>query len=280
MTPTETKQQANMTNLILYHDVFPCSSDNPSAPDLVLVHGWGLHSLVWDDVMPALLAHFRVTVVDLPGLGRSPLPGGEYNLDYLIEHVLNIAPPKALWLGWSLGGLVAMGVASRFPERVTGLITVCASPQFTASEDWPVAMRADILKGFIDIFEEDWEGTLIRFLALQCKDSATIKADIRKLRELVYFHGLPAQKALREGLQILKNTSLLAELSAIQAPTLHVFGENDNLIPVGVSAQIREAQPGCETCVIRGVSHVPFLSAPDLFVAAINDFVQERQFVG
>ena len=269
-----------MSNLTLYHDVYQSTSQNPNPPEMVLVHGWGTHSLVWDDVMPALLANFQVTVVDLPGLGRSPMPGGDYTLDYLIEHVLNIAPQRALWVGWSLGGLIAMGVASRHPERVSGLITVCSSPQFTASEDWPVAMNADILQGFMDIFEEDWEGTLIRFLALECKGSATIKSDIRKLRELVYFHGLPAQKALREGLQILKDTSLLAELKTVTVPTLHVFGEQDNLIPVGVSAQIREIQPGCEASVIRGVSHVPFISAPDLFVDAIMDFLRERQLVG
>ncbi len=269
-----------MTNLTLYHDIFQSTLDNPNPPEMILIHGWGLHSLVWDDVMPGLLEHFQVTVVDLPGLGRSPMPGGDYNLDYLVEHILKVAPEKAVWVGWSLGGLVAMDVASRFPERVTGLITVAASPQFTASDDWPVAMRADILQGFMDIFEEDWEGTLIRFLALQCKDSATIKSDIRKLKELVYFHGLPAQKALREGLQILKKASVKGSLKNIKAPTLHLFGENDNLIPVGVSAQVKELQPDCETSVIRGVSHVPFLSAPDLFLQAVMDFLREQKRVG
>ncbi|MDX1694423.1 MAG: pimeloyl-ACP methyl ester esterase BioH, partial [Ketobacteraceae bacterium] len=247
-----------MTKLTLYHDVFRCTSDKADPPEMILIHGWGLHSLVWDDVMPGLLENFQVTVVDLPGLGRSPMPAGEYDLDYLVNHVLSIAPEKAVWVGWSLGGLVAMAAASRFPERVSALISVCSSPQFTASPAWPAAMREDILQGFIDVFEEDWEGTLIRFLALQCKDSATIKKDIRQLKELMLFHGLPAQKALRAGLKILKNTSLLEELPRIQAPTLHVFGENDNLVPVGVSAMIKEVQPDCETSVIRSVSHVPF----------------------
>jgi pimeloyl-[acyl-carrier protein] methyl ester esterase len=269
-----------MTKLALYHDIFKSTSANPDPPEMILVHGWGLHSIVWDDVMPGLLEHFQVTVVDLPGLGRSPMPGGDYNLDYLAQHVLEVAPEKAVWVGWSLGGLVAMRVASQHPERVSALVSVSSSPQFTASDNWPAAMRADILQGFIDVFEDDWEGTLIRFLALQCKDSATIKKDIRQLKDIVMFHGLPAQKALREGLQILKNESLLSELAHIKVPTLHVFGENDNLIPVGVSALVKDAQPGCQTSVIKGVSHVPFVSAPDLFLQAVMDFLREQQSVG
>lgn len=269
-----------MSRLSLYYDTYQSTSENPNPPEMILVHGWGLHSLVWDEVMPGLLEHFQVTVVDLPGLGRSPMPGGDYNLDYLVEHVLKIAPEKAIWVGWSLGGLVAMRIAAHYPDRVTGLVTVAASPQFTADEQWPAAMREDILQGFMDIFAEDWEGTLIRFLALQCKGSATIKSDIRQLKELLYFHGLPAQKALRCGLQILKDVSLRDDVAKITVPTLHLFGENDHIVPVGVSAQIKELQPGCETSVIKDVSHVPFISTPDLFLQAVMDFLKEHQLVG
>ena len=80
--------------LQLYHDIFPANRDTDSAVDLVLLHGWGMSSLVWDEILPELLENFRVTVIDLPGFGRSPIPGGEYDLDYLSKHVLNVAPRK------------------------------------------------------------------------------------------------------------------------------------------------------------------------------------------
>ena len=268
-----------MSKLSLYYNVFKCTSDHPQPPEMILVHGWGLHGGVWDDIMPELLKHFQVTLVDLPGLGRSPMPGGDYDLDYLVDHVLNIAPEKAVWLGWSLGGLLAMKVAAEYPERVRGLITVAASPQFVASDNWPVAMNADILQGFIDIFAEDWEGTLVRFLALQCKGSVTIKQDIRQLKETLYYHGLPAQKALREGLHILKKTSLVQSLPQIKCPTLHVLGAHDHIVPVGISRYYKEAQPDSQVAVLRNVSHVPFISAPDLFIKAVYDFAEEQQLV-
>ncbi|HVK98564.1 MAG TPA: pimeloyl-ACP methyl ester esterase BioH [Dongiaceae bacterium] len=258
--------------LTLYHDTYAHTGDLSQPPDLVLLHGWGLHSLVWDAVMPALLEQFQVTVIDLPGLGRSPVPGGQYDLDYLVEHVLTVAPEKAVWIGWSLGGMVAMRIAAQFPERISALITVASTPQFVADANWPTALKPEMLQGFRNLLDEDWEGTLIRFLALQCKDSDSMRDDVRTLKDILYFHGLPAQKALRHGLEILRDVRLLDDLPRIQCPTLHVFGENDNLVPVTAAAAIRVNQPSAQTAIIRGASHVPFLSAPELFIAACREF--------
>lgn len=261
--------------LSLYHDRYKCTGNPDNPPELVVLHGWGMHSLVWDEVMPALLERFQVTVVDLPGLGRSPIPGGDYTLDYLVEHVLAVAPPQAVWMGWSLGGMVAMRAASQFPERVSGLITVASTPKFVADAHWPLAMKAEVLEAFYTVLQEDAEGTLIRFLSLQCKGSTTIKNDIRALKELVYFHGIPSRNALVGGLQILQQVDLRHDLQTIECPTLHVYGEQDHLVPVGVSEAITQLQPNSQTAIIKGVAHLPFLSAPELFLAACNDFFLE-----
>lgn len=265
--------------LTLYHDCFRCTGQNSNPPELVLLHGWGMHSLVWDDVMPGLLQHFQVTVIDLPGLGRSPVPGGDYDLDYLAQHVLAVAPQQAVWIGWSLGGMVATRIASQFPQRVRALITVAATPKFVAGSDWLCAMNSNVLDAFYTMLLEDAEGTLIRFLSLQCKGSESIKHDIRVLKDLVCFHGIPAKQALLCGLEILQQVDLRDDLKSIGCPTLHVFGERDHLVPVGVSDAIKRVQPQAQTAIIKGVAHVPFLSAPELFVSACDDFFQEHSLV-
>ena len=261
--------------LSLYYDCYRCTGDLDNPPNLVLLHGWGMHSAVWDPVMPALLERFQVTVIDLPGLGRSPMPAGDYDLDYLVQQVLSVAPEHGVWMGWSLGGMVATAIASRYPEKVSALVTVATTPKFVANSEWPLAMEEHVLDAFIQMLEEDNEGTLIRFLSLQCKGSISLKDDIRQLRELLHLHGLPAPKALRQGLHILKQADLRQALSQVQCPSLHIFGANDHLVPVGVSKLIAQLQPAGQNAVIKEVAHVPFVSEPELFMAACNDFFSQ-----
>ena len=267
-----------MTHLPPFHNTYR-STGSADAPDLVLLHGWGLHSIVWDDVMPGLLEHFRVTVVDLPGMGQSPLPNDPYTLDFLVGQVASVMPEKAHLMGWSLGGLVALRMASLMPERVRSVVSVATSPKFTRSDDWPAAMPGEILAKFAEIFDEDQEGTLIRFLALNCKGAVTQKDDIRKLRSILYFCGLPAGRALREGLNILRDTDLRDSLVEIARPTLMLFGEHDNLVPAAVMAEIEAIAPNVELALQQGVSHVPFVSAPDIFLQAVTDFYRSHQLV-
>lgn len=268
--------------LTLYHDTYRCTgvASGEGAPEMVLIHGWGLHSVVWDNIMPALLSRFQVTVIELPGFGRSPIPGGEYDLEYLTRQVLSVAPQNAVWLGWSLGGMIAMNAAIHFPERIKGLITVASTPKFISDERWPLALNGEVLAHFRALLLEDWEGTLIRFIALQCKDSSTIKEDIRFLKDIVFFHGHPSSKALRCGLDVLRDVDLLDELKQIKVPTLHILGENDNLVPVGISKEIKQYQSAANVAVIKGASHVPFVSDPDSFIAAVSDFLIDTDMAG
>ncbi len=270
-----------MPKLIPYHNTYKATGvDDADAQDIVLIHGWGLHAIVFDDIVPALLERFRVTVVDLPGMGQSPLPGADYTLDFLAEQVLHIMPEKAHVLGWSLGGLVALAMAEKAPDRVQSVVTVAASPRFTSAEGWGTAMNPEILEKFAEMFDEDQEGTLVRFLALNCKGSAAMRQDTARLKEILYFCGLPAPKALRGGLDILREADLRKVLPTLAMPVLMVFGENDHIVPAAAMAASEPLINQGRTALIEQVAHVPFLSAPDTFTQAVYDFYRDHQLVG
>ena len=76
-------------------------------PDLVLLHGWAMHSGIWGSVRDSLAQRFRLHLVDLPGHGLSPMcePG---TLEHLTGIVADILPENCMLGGWSLGGLVAL----------------------------------------------------------------------------------------------------------------------------------------------------------------------------
>jgi len=81
-----------------------------SGPDLVLLHGWAMHGGIFAPLTPLLAAHFRVHVVDLPGHGRSA--GCTESIETrACAAAIAARVPRALWVGWSYGGLVSLQAA-------------------------------------------------------------------------------------------------------------------------------------------------------------------------
>ena len=141
-------------------------------------------------------------------------------------------------------------------------------------------MKADILAKFAEMFDEDYEGTLVRFLALNCKGSAAMREDTARLKDILYFCGLPARRALRGGLDILRDTDLRGTLKSLPMPVLMVFGENDHIVPAAAMAAVEPLIQTGRTALIEQVAHVPFLSAPDTFTRAVYDFYRDHRLVG
>jgi pimeloyl-[acyl-carrier protein] methyl ester esterase len=260
----------------LYYDLFSHSDAiNPADPDQewVLLHGWGMNASVWDAIIPGLLRHHPVRLIELPGMGRSLLRSQRSNLDEWVDQVLEVAPSRAIWMGWSLGGLVAMAATLLEPQRVSQLITVATTPRFTQSTDWSCALPDTELTLFRQWLEEDPEGTLIRFLALQCKGSRMQRSDIRYLQERAFLHGQPAWRALREGLAMLADVDLRQGLGEIQPPCLHIYGEHDALVPASVARQMQHDQPMAQVVVIPGAAHLPFVTEPEVFLTHVRGFL-------
>ncbi|MBD2021577.1 alpha/beta hydrolase [Leptolyngbya sp. FACHB-36] len=108
---------------------------SPSAPPLILIHGWGPNSTVWYYAKQQLADRFRLIVWDLPGLGKSTKPKNrDYSLEkyaHDLEAVLSLAEQPAILLGHSMGGMIILTFCRLFPEhlnqRVAGLVLVDTS---------------------------------------------------------------------------------------------------------------------------------------------------------
>lgn len=242
-------------------------------PNLVLIHGWGLHGGIWETVVPELERSFTVYNIDLPGFGRSPLHNGDYSLDYLVDSILAVMPDKSFLMGWSLGGLVATAITIKAQQKVEGLVTVASNPCFVADEAWKFGMQKSVLESFMDYLHDDYEGTLIRFLGIQTMGSSTQKEDIKRLKEAVFIHGQPAKKALAGGLQILHDINLVNDLEQIKIPMLRLYGRLDSLVPVKVVTDVDKVLPETTSKVYRRSAHAPFLSATDEFIEDVSQFL-------
>lgn len=243
-------------------------------PDLVMLHGWGLHGGIWDAISPRLAEDFTLHRVDLPGHGRSPNLSGEYNLQTVAEAVLDSVPEQAHWLGWSLGGRVAMQAALLTPARIKKLISMAASPRFLAAKQWP-GVAPEVLQDFATGLETDYRKTLQQFLAIQAMGSERAKQEIRILREGLFAHGEPVLEALRGALGILQNADLREQLINIHCPTLFLAGERDRLMPVAAAELAAADMDDARIEVVTGAGHAPFISHPDLFLQIIRQFIHE-----
>lgn len=245
-----------------------------AGPDLVLLHGWGLHGGVWESALPRLVASFRVTRVDLPGHGLSrevPMSGV---LSEAAGGALAAVPEGAVWLGWSLGGLIAQRAALDAPRRLRGLILANTTPRFVTAPDWPDAMPPEQLQEFAAGLSQDYKETLRRFLSLQVRGDEAARSALRQLRETLFARGEPDDGSLAMGLELLRTSDLRTELARIALPTLVIGGGYDRLTPPGASAALAQAIPGARLHLIPKSAHAPFLSHAEDFIAAITDFMQ------
>jgi pimeloyl-[acyl-carrier protein] methyl ester esterase len=237
---------------------------------LVLLHGWGLNAQVWDCIVPQLSSQFTLHLVDLPGYGRSS-GFSAMTLQEMAERVLAQAPQRALWLGWSLGGLVASKIALIAPERVSGLVTVASSPCFGAQDEWP-GIKPEVLAGFQQQLSEDFQRTVERFLALQTMGTETARQDARQLKQAVLSLPMPSAEVLNGGLEILKTEDLRDALSALEMPFLRLYGRLDGLVPRKIVAPLDARWPQSQSLIFPKAAHAPFISHPDDFCIALTEF--------
>ncbi|MDI1302222.1 MAG: pimeloyl-ACP methyl ester esterase BioH [bacterium] len=261
----------------IFHQHFVCSSAlrgaSAAAPHLVLLHGWGMHSGVWENFLPLLAPYFQVTVIDLPGFGKT---AADISPDGFLHALPALVPAPALWLGWSLGGLLALEMAMLYPQRVRALCLLAATPCFVQREDWLTAMPASVFGGFCDALQEHPQATLARFLALQCKGSVSMKADIRFLQAVLAAEKMPSDKTLGEGLQQLACLDLREALRRLAMPVQVILGEKDSLIPVAVAGALQVLNPAVNVTVVDGAAHLPFVSHPQVCRDALLQFCRQQ----
>lgn len=241
---------------------------NSASKTLNLVHGWGLGQPVWMPMLAYLGGWTEVRRMDLPGYGSRELNSA--SLSAWAEELASESTPDAVWVGSSLGGLVAAEVARNHPEKVAGLITIGASPCFVSRPGWPHGVPESEFEGFEQDAGKDPGQCLHRFLALATKGSMTLRDDLRHLRALNEQTPPPSTSTLLAGLEILRRTDAREHWLALQCPCLHIIPEHDALVPASI-LQFHQGSPANQqTSLLGSSSHLPWLGRPRPVAELIN----------
>jgi pimeloyl-[acyl-carrier protein] methyl ester esterase len=239
--------------------------------DVVLVHGWGMHSGVWRSFARRCADSFRVTLIDLPGHGRSGMIP-DFTIAGVGQALLAVAPERAHWLGWSLGAEIALGIASLAPERLTSLTMMAGTARFTRADDWPCAMDVTMMSRFAGDLMKDYHRTLMQFLGLQTWGLEHAREVLKELKAHVAECDEPEEAALRAGLDILRNDDLRSLLPELRIPLLLLLGGRDRLAPPAAGEAMRALAPLAELQVLTNSAHTPFLSHADECLSLLLDF--------
>lgn len=239
-------------------------------PDLVFIHGWGLSGRIWDPLVARLHKQFSCHLVDLPGHGKSA-PGAA-GLNNWVDEVVAAVGRPAVYVGWSLGGLVALAAARRHPEQVNGLVLVAALARFIRETGNDYGMKANAIEATRAGLARDFSTTLSEFLMQQVLGEPGAAKAVRSLRNDLIDRP-PTRDGLERGLDILFEADLRSQLAAVAQPALLVAGARDRIAHPDGMAAMAEQLPRAQFWRVERAAHAPFISHERIFVERLRAFV-------
>jgi pimeloyl-ACP methyl ester carboxylesterase len=233
-------------------------------PTVILLHGLGSVKEIWAANIGALSAKYHVYVLDQIGFGHSDKPLLEYKISTFVDFLHGFMQAqnlnKATLVGNSLGGWIAIDFAARHPEMVDKIVLVDSAGlpfEKPLTLDLNPASLEDMRTLLNSIFYD--RKMVTEEFALQAFTNHVRNND-----------GYTIQRTLAGFAQ---NQFEDAKLSTIHAPTLVVWGRQDELIPVSSGEKLRNGIPGAKLVVFEQCGHVPQLEKPAEFNQALFDFL-------
>ena len=254
-------------------------------PTLILIHGYTASTYVWQTVAPMLAdENFHVVAVDLLGFGFSEKPAWfEYSIvsqARMIERFMDrIGIGRAILVGSSYGGAVASTVALDYRERVEKLVLVDAVCNDEAKQN--VLLRLVSMRGVGEILSPFLIDSR-RFLKLRMRRTIApvnhhlitkerIEAVHRPLRAKNAHHSILAS-ARNWNANRIENDAYL-----INQPTLIIWGEDDNVIPVRNGEKLYDSILNSRLVVLKDCGHIPQEEKPERFVELVSAFCRDKK---
>lgn len=246
---------------------------------LLLVHGFTGSVEAWgEESLKGLAQGFQVVAVDLLGHGASDTSEDpeRFGTDEMLRDLCQVldaaAIDEARWLGYSMGGRIALAGAIRKPSRVSALILESASPGLMSEKERQARRRADealaegILRGGMEAFVDHWMG--LPLFATQGKLPPRVQEANRERRLKNKPQALAAcLRGNGTGVQ----PSFWDELERIRVPTLLLAGEEDRKF-TDIARRMSEMIPRAELRLIPRSGHSIHLENPFAWLAAVRTF--------
>jgi 3-oxoadipate enol-lactonase len=250
---------------------FNVAIDGPDgAPWLVLSNSLMTNLSMWDDQVAELKKSFRVLRYDQRGHGGTQATEGAYSFDLLVADIVALldalAIKRAHFAGISMGGMTALYLAQRHPQRFDRIIACDCGPASTpaSAQQWKERIELAAERGMEALVEP----TIGRWFPPEFLAGKTPVLDqVREMIRTTPFAGF------RGCALALSDYDLRPGLAGIDRPTLLVVGTKDATL-AGIR-QIKEAVRGAALVELEGAGHISNLEQPAAFTGALRDFLNK-----
>ncbi|MFT4766880.1 MAG: non-heme chloroperoxidase [Glaciecola sp.] len=241
---------------------------------LLLIHGWGMSSRVWDGVLiPLLDAGYRVVTMDHRGCGRSDHDFEDLGIEAIASDVVKLATSlglkKVVLNGWSLGGAVATQAAHDLGSSCAGLIlTAGASPIYTQKPDLNLGGTADDVVATVAAIDAD----RINFLS-GLSHAVCAKPVTEKLTDWMADCFIESAARASSTLGELAHLDQRDILLALDLPVLSFICEQDGFVAPGISRWVADNHPRARGVIFPESGHAPFIEEREAYLQELHTFI-------
>ena len=229
-------------------------------PTLVMIHGAGGHSQVWQTQIHLLKGSLNTLALDLPGYGES-VDGAKSDLDgyaeWLIKGLRGIFRDPPFLMGHSMGGAIVQKAALLEPDLIKGIILVGTGPRLQVAPMF--------LEGLRKNFEETVD-TIIGFAYAPGADSLLIKEGAKLMKEA-------GSSVVYGDFSACNRFDVRNEVGAIKLPCLILCGDEDKLTPPSLSKKLNESIEGSRLEIIPSAGHMVMIENYKVFNDYVLDFI-------
>ncbi|MEM9755648.1 MAG: 3-oxoadipate enol-lactonase [Pseudomonadota bacterium] len=239
---------------------------DPDGRPVVFANSLGTDLRLWDAVLPHLPAGLRLIRYDMRGHGLSAVPPPPYAMEDLILDAAHVCEAfdvsDTLFIGLSIGGMVAQGLAQRRPDLVGAAVLSNTAPVIGTPALWADRI-AQVGAGGTEALAD---AAMARWFSAEFRAGAEVELWRRMVAGTPDAGYAGCSAAIAE-------TDLTDATAALSLPVLAIAGSEDGSTPPDLVRAMADSIPGASYALIEGAGHLPCVEMPAAYARLITEFL-------
>ncbi len=246
---------------------------NWNAMPVIFIHGFPFSHEMWSEQIALVSKEYRAIAYDVRGHGRSYVGEAQFTIEHHVDDLIGLMDTwlieKAVVVGLSMGGYIALRALERNPERFRAAVLCDTRSEADTNEG--KLKRFETMKAVRDHGSEVFAEAFVKNVF--AADTFTTKPDtVRRIKKIIA--ATPPLSIAGTLLALAARTDTTASLGRITVPTLILVGEKDVTTPPAASQAMHERISGSEFHIISNAAHMSNLENPEEFNHRLLTFLK------